>query len=51
MWKDKLRTRSGLTLLTWAVSGILILILLFGVGSQGDGAFLWASIGSTFIRK
>ena len=51
MLKEKLTTRKGLTLVTWGVGLIIILALLLGVGSISEFAFLWATVGSTFICK
>ena len=47
----KLRSRLGLTLVTWAIGTIAVIGLLFGVGSLGDSAFFWATIASTVIGK
>ena len=47
----KLRSRLGLTLVTWVIGAIAVIGLLFGVGSLGDSAFFWATIASTVICK
>jgi hypothetical protein len=47
----KLESRSGLTLATWTIGLILILVLLFVIGNISDWAFLWATVGSTLICK
>ena len=47
----KLRSRLGLTLVTWAIGAIAVIGLLFGMGSLGDSAFFWATIASTVIGK
>ena len=47
----RLKTRAGISIVTWAVGGTLVLVLLFAVGSLSDTAFLWSTVACTFIRK
>lgn len=47
----ELKSRMGMTLVTWAIGIIAVMGLLFGVGSLGDTLFFWSTIGSTVISK
>jgi hypothetical protein len=49
--KERIKTRNGLTLITWVIGIILVLGLLIGIGNLSDQAFLWATVGSTFVCK
>jgi hypothetical protein len=46
-----LRSRLGLTLVTWAIGVIAILGLLFGIGRINQSAYFWSTILATIICK